>query len=133
VASRRLCDALGSYAKQSGSNLKGPSVFPRAELPDIVVPKIGLSLDAIVSILRTLLHLGNRQTVSGEFVIRDNLAWLRVRVDGVEVYSSLSGVDVEQPDAALLSAAADVMEKIRPYLVASIIYTMNLLRIDGHL
>jgi Tfp pilus assembly protein PilF len=122
IASRRVRDTLGSYAYRAGSMMKGPLVSPQSELVDIVVPKIGLSLDAIVSTIRSLLHYGTRQTVSGEIVIRDEHAWLRLRVDGQEVYSSPVGRDLERVDEMFVDAAPALMEKIRPYLVASTIY-----------
>jgi tetratricopeptide (TPR) repeat protein len=122
IASRRLRDALGSYARKAGSMMKGPLVSPQSELPDIVVPKIGLSLDSIASSLRSLLHYGTRETVSGELIIRDKLAWLRLRVNGQEVYSSPVGRDLERVDEMFVHAAPALMEKIRPYLVASTIY-----------
>jgi len=125
IGSRRLRDALTSYAKKAGTAMKGPSVAPRNELPDFVVPKIGLSVDTIVSGIRSILHYGNRQTISGEMVIRGSQAWLRLRVDGEEVYSSPRGSDVEQLDQMFADAVPAIMEKIRPYLVAATIYDNN--------
>jgi Tfp pilus assembly protein PilF len=122
VASRRLRDAIDAYAAKTGSRMRHPNVAPRGELPDIVVPKIGLSLETIVSSIRGLSHFGSRQTVSGEFVVSGKLAWLRLRVDGKEVHSSPNGLDLENPDELFVEAAPAVVEKIRPYLVASALY-----------
>ena len=122
VASRRLRDALGDYARKAGTSMKSPSIAPRDELPNIVVPKIDLSLDTVVSSIRSVLHYGNRRTISGEIVVRGNLAWLRLRVDGEEVFSSPNGFDPENPDELLVVAVPNAMDKIRPYLVASTIY-----------
>ena len=122
VASRRLRDAIDAYAVKVGSRMGNPNVAPRDELPNIVVPKIGVSLETIASSIRSLLHFGNRQTVSGEFVVRGKLAWLRLRVDGKEVHSSPNGVDPENPDELFVEAAPAIVEQIRPYLVASALY-----------
>jgi hypothetical protein len=85
VASRRLRDVLGDYTLEAGTSMKGPTISPRDELPNIVVPKIDISLDTVLASVRTLLHYGNRRSISGEFTLRDKLAWLRLRVDGKEV------------------------------------------------
>jgi tetratricopeptide (TPR) repeat protein len=122
VASRRLNDALNFYAKNAGSIMQGPSVAARDDLPKFVVPKIDLSLDTIIASIRGLLHYGNRQSISGELTVRGKLAWLRLRVDGKEVHSSPSGFDLENPDELFVAAVPALMDKIRPYLVASTIY-----------
>jgi hypothetical protein len=44
VAGRRLRDALNDYAIKANTWMQGPSVVPRDELPNIVVPKLDLSL-----------------------------------------------------------------------------------------
>lgn len=88
VASRRLRDALSDYANKANTSMKNPSIAPRDELPNIVVPKIDLSLDTVVSAVHSVLHYGSRRTVSGEMIVRGKLAWLRLRVDGREVFSS---------------------------------------------
>jgi hypothetical protein len=122
VASRRLRDALGDYALKANSFMKSPTISPRDELPNIVVPKIDISLDTIISSIRTFLHYGNRRNIAGEFIIRDKLAWLRLRIDGREAYTSPIGFDTERCDELLAAAAPAVMEIIRPYLVASTLY-----------
>jgi Flp pilus assembly protein TadD len=122
VASRRLRDALSDYASKANTSMKGPSIAPRDELPNFVVPKIDLSLDTIVSSIRGVLHYGSRRSISGELIVRGKLAWLRLRVDGQEVHSSPSGFDLENPDELFAAAVPSIIEKIRPYLVASTLY-----------
>ncbi len=67
VAGHRLRDALNSYASHSrtdlfptdlNSNLTNLdlNLADRGELPDFVVPQLGLSLSAIVSSIRSVLH-----------------------------------------------------------------------------
>src|SRR5262245_20410367 len=54
VAGHRMRDALYELKKQSRTQMKRPEVALAGELPAIVVPTVGISLDAIVSSLRTL-------------------------------------------------------------------------------
>jgi Flp pilus assembly protein TadD len=122
VASRRLRDALSTYAGKANTSMKSPSIAPRDELPNIVVPKIDLSLETVVSSIRSVLHYGSRRTISGEMIVRGKLIWLRLRVDGQEVFSSPDGFSLENPDELFVAAVPVVMEKIHPYLVASTLY-----------
>jgi tetratricopeptide (TPR) repeat protein len=119
VASRRLHDALNKFADDAGTMMQNRKVESREELPDFIVPKIDLSLNAIVASIRGVLHYSSGQRITGEFVSRDRLL-LRLRVDGREVFSG-SG-DPRDPDQLLAEAAPKVMEKIRPYIVASSLY-----------
>ena len=122
VASHRLNDAINVYVKGSGSLMQAPNVAARDELPKFIIPKIDLSLDTIVASIRGLLHYGSRRTISGELIVRGKLAWLRLRVDGQEVHSSPRGFDIDSLDELFVTAIPDIMEKIRPYLIASALY-----------
>jgi len=132
VAGHRLRDALNSYASLSRT---GPfsdeansylnldlNIADRDELPDFVVPQIGLSLNAIVSSIRSVLHSRSGPTISGEIVFRDKYA-LRIRIDGGQVYSS--GFDSDNPDELMAAAASAVMEKVKPSLNAIVLYGQN--------
>lgn len=132
VAGHRLRDALNSYA--SGSRLDPSSddansylnldlnLADRDEVPDFVVPQIGLSLNAIVSSIRSVLHSRTGPTISGEIVFRDRFA-MRIRVNGEQVHSS--GFDSDNPDALMVDAASAILEKIKPSLNAIVLYGQN--------
>ena len=121
VAGHRLLDAIKHYASinRAASLIDVLNIAPSDELPDFVIPKIDLSLNALVSSIRSVLHYGNGKRISGELIFRDRLA-LRLRVDGHEVYSS--GFEAENPDDLLAGAAPAVMEKIQPYIAAIALY-----------
>ncbi len=122
VASHRLRDALVSFAVKAGTSMRGPDIALRDDLPDIVIPKIDFPIESILTSLRNIFHYGVRHTISGEIIISDKLAWLRLRVDGRDVYSSPSGSDVERPDTLFTAAASSIIETFQPYLVASELY-----------
>jgi tetratricopeptide (TPR) repeat protein len=128
VASRRLHDALNDYADNAGSFMR-MHVAQSGDLPDFVVPKLDLSLNAIVTSIRSALHSRDSQRITGEFIERDNVLSLRVRVDGHQVYNGSlrvsSGQERDDADALLANAAPQVMDKIRPYLVASTLYNTD--------
>jgi tetratricopeptide (TPR) repeat protein len=119
VAAKRLHDALERVTLEANTHMRGPEVALRGDLPDIVVPTVGLSLDAIMSSIRTFLRSTRRRSISGEFTVRDKLLWLRLRIDGNEIYQSLKGVNPETPDELLAEAARPVLEVVQPYIVAA--------------
>ena len=133
VAGYRLRDALNAYAEAPSagndstslnSNLDSVAhdddslnsnldlnISAGHELPDIVVPQIGLSLRAIVSSIRSVLHRTGH-AISGELTTQDSKYALRLRIDGRQVFNS--GYEAENPDDLMTKAAPDVMEIIRP-------------------
>ena len=133
VASHRLLDAIGNFPRTIRTNssrqlddipssMQALNITPRDELQDFVVPTIGLSLNAIVSSIRSVLHSASGQRISGEIILHDNLAWLRLRVDGQPVFTSTTGVAQENLDELLTAAAPAVVEKIKPYIAAAALY-----------
>jgi tetratricopeptide (TPR) repeat protein len=121
VASRHLHDALNNYADNAGSMMQ-MHVAQSNDLPDFVVPKLDLSVHAIVISIRSALHYRDIQRITGEFIQQGKLS-LHVRVDGHEVYGDSN--DSNDPDALLAAATPKVMDKIRPYLVAATMYSSD--------
>jgi tetratricopeptide (TPR) repeat protein len=130
VAGHRLRDALNSYASRRPTGLFTIDLNPnltnldlnladRGELPDFVVPQLGLSLNAIVSSIRSVLHSRSGPTISGEIISSQDKFALRIRVDGGQVYS---GFDAANPDDLMDEAAAAVIAKIKPSLNAIVLY-----------
>jgi len=133
VAGHRLRDALNSYASRRPTGLFPTSSNPnlanlanldlnladRGELPDFVVPQLGLSLNAIVSSIRSVLHARSGPTISGEIISSQDKFALRIRIDGERVYNEFDAAD---PDDLMDKAAADVIAKIKPSLNAIVLY-----------
>jgi tetratricopeptide (TPR) repeat protein len=119
VAAGRLRDAMLKFANAANTQMKGPEVALHGDLPDIIVPTVGISLDAITSTLHTLFRITRSRTLTGELTIKDKLLWLRLRLDGDELYDSSSGVDRENPDDLFMAAAPTIFEVIRPYFVVA--------------
>lgn len=140
VAGHRLHDALNAYADQATSagdnngtnfnlswgfitaddaNLNSNldlNIAARDELPEIVVPQIGLSLGAIESSIRSVLPTRGH-AISGELTLRDSKYALRLRFDGKQVFSS--DYESENPDDLMTKAAPAVMDNIMPSVNAA--------------
>jgi len=116
VAGHRMRDALYEFKQQARTQMRRPEVALAGELPTIVVPTVGISLDAIVSSLRTVFRSTRSRTITGEITINKDLLWLVLRIDGEKFYQSEVGVALGKPDDLFKAAAFDVMKKIKPYL-----------------
>jgi len=130
VAAHRLRDAMDHYLNEaqrpSASNIMvfGTSgievakITLPAEAPKIVVPTVGISLDTIATSIRPFLGGDRRHSISGEFFIKNKLLWLKLRLDGHELYVSDDGVDPESPDDQFAKAMPTIFDAIQPYVVA---------------
>jgi tetratricopeptide (TPR) repeat protein len=138
VAGHRLRDELHAYVdraafvEDNGTNFNSALGFIIAEdanlnsnldlniatldeVPDIVVPQIGLSLGAIEYSIHNAFHTKGH-AISGELTLRDGKYALRLRVDGQQVFSS--EYETENPDDLMTKAAPTVMDKIMPSVYA---------------
>jgi tetratricopeptide (TPR) repeat protein len=128
IAARRLRDimkdltdrALGRYDVPKNQMMKGATIALNFDAPNIVVPTVGVSLSTVTTSIRSLLGFKWHQTISGEFLVKNDRLWLRLRKDGVSFYASETGADLESPDDLLQSAAAEIFSKIQqPYVAAA--------------
>ena len=118
VAGKHMRDAIDKYASAVNTTMKTPEIALQGELPNIVVPTVGISLDAIVASIRTMLRSTRSRSITGEFTSLGNQLWLRLRLDGHQIYSSPAG-DLEKPDDLLAGAAPEILKIIQPYFVAA--------------
>jgi Flp pilus assembly protein TadD len=119
VAAQRLRDALNKVVEDAKTRKNGPEVALQADLPSIVVPTIGLSLETVAADIRTFFHIPGRWNISGELTITQKQLWLRLRMNGRDFYTSANGVDPERPDDLLAPAAEKVYELADPYIAAA--------------
>jgi tetratricopeptide (TPR) repeat protein len=119
VASQRIRDAVRAYIDPqmkdpNRTRMKDPDLALQGDLPNIVVPTVGISIDAAVSALRTLLRSTRSRTVSGELRMSSGPVFLDLRLDGRPIFSE-SGSTAEE---LFEKAAPKILREIRPYLLA---------------
>ena len=68
VSAPRLRDALADAEAKGLTTMRGQEVSLNNDLPDITVPAVGVSLDAVAAYVRSLFGI-HQQTVSGEFLL----------------------------------------------------------------
>jgi len=125
VAARRLRDALTKYHEQSQTTMRGSGLTLHSERPNFVVPTVGLSSEAIATFIRDFFGHPRQQQISGEFTIAENQLWLRLRSNGVELYTSTDGASPSNPDALFALAAPKIFEVSEPYIVAATLYSVD--------
>jgi tetratricopeptide (TPR) repeat protein len=119
VAAGRLRDAMLRFATGAKTRMQGPAVALHGDLPDIIVPTVGISLTAVTTTIRTLFRVTSSRSLTGELTVKDKLLWLRLRLDGDELYNSPTGIDPEKnPDDLFVAAVPEIFEVIRPYFAA---------------
>jgi tetratricopeptide (TPR) repeat protein len=122
VAARRLRDAMDNYASNIQTAMKGPALAMHGELPTVVVPAVGISLDAIVSSIRTVLHSTRSRNISGEITETSPGSYrLQLRLDNTKIALDASDGKNNSPDPDTLfkNAVPAIMDEIQPYLVAA--------------
>jgi tetratricopeptide (TPR) repeat protein len=101
-----------------GARVKRGNLRDR-ELPSIVVPSTGWSIDSIASYIRSFFRIESRWNVSGDITIMDQKLWLHLRMNGRDLYTSATGVDSQHPDDLFGPAAQKVIENTDPYILAA--------------
>jgi tetratricopeptide (TPR) repeat protein len=133
VAAKHLRDALVMSIEQAKQSLSSPvndslissSGYPtppivmlHGDIPEIVLPTVGLSLEAVASQIRTFLRLHSRRNISGEITMHDNAVYLRLRKNGEIFYNDNEGVDAKDPDALFRKAVLRILDVAEPYISA---------------
>jgi tetratricopeptide (TPR) repeat protein len=111
--------ARNRYVVPETQKMRGAAIALNSEAVNIVVPTVGVSLNTVTTSLRNLLGLNWHRTISGEFSIRNDKLWLRLRMDGVSFYASKAGASVENPDDLLEDASHAIFAQIHPYFAAA--------------
>ena len=119
IAAAHLRAAILKITEQASIPVLGADVSLHAEAPDIVIPKLGIPLDAIASVARTLFGTKRWRSISGEFVEQDKLLWLTLRINGRDFYTAPQGVNPDRPDEAIEAAALAVLGATSPVIVAA--------------
>jgi tetratricopeptide (TPR) repeat protein len=119
VAAERLQSVLNDIVARAHSMRGGPEVASQSDLPSIVVPSTALSTEAIAAQIRRFLDVNSRWNVSGEITVVDKKLWVRLRMNGRNLYASAAGGDPEHPDDPFAQAAQKIFEDADPYILAA--------------
>lgn len=125
VAAQHLRDGLATIAA-GADGVNRPNLSLSMQKPDMTLPGVGISIEAVATYLRSVLHIDTVREVSGDFTEGNGHVWLRVRVDGVLVYQSPpGGVDPAHASQELDLGARMVAREITPYLYAAYLHHIH--------
>jgi tetratricopeptide (TPR) repeat protein len=119
VAAQRLRDAMTEYVRGASARMQGTDIELRSDEPNIVLPAVNLSLDTVISALRTFFHSSARRNISGDITDSESKLWLRLRLNGKIFYTRPVGVSPDHPEQLFDEIASKVLWQIHPYVVAS--------------
>jgi tetratricopeptide (TPR) repeat protein len=119
VAAQRLRDAMTEYVRDANARMRGTDIELRSDEPNIVLPAVNLSLDTVISALRTFFRSNARRNISGDITDSQSTLWLRLRLNGKIFYTSPAGVSPDHPEQLFDGIASKVLWQIHPYVVAS--------------
>jgi tetratricopeptide (TPR) repeat protein len=114
VAARRLRDAMHDIVIAASAG-NSPSLQLAGDVPNVVVPTVGISFADLSEFLRNAVGL-SRHVVGGEIVGTAEAASLRLRIDGRVIYQSSS--DDLRNDTFWHGAAEAILAQSSPYIVA---------------
>jgi tetratricopeptide (TPR) repeat protein len=121
VAANNLRDALHDFISLAHSTIPTPDVALQADMPDIVVPSVGISLNSIAVYIRMFLGLGHHTEITGAlFTTSNDILAVALWMNGQSVFHTQETTKgANEPGELLKLAAPAIIYQISPYLVAA--------------
>ena len=119
VMANKLRAALSKLAKQTKSRKGGADVAGQSDIPNIVVPRTGLSVETIAAQIRKISGLTNRWQVSGGVVAQGDLYEMNLKIAN-DVDSNLNNAPIAEKGIEQLidASAGEILGVADPYLMA---------------
>jgi tetratricopeptide (TPR) repeat protein len=96
------------------------NILQGSDLPTIVLPAVGASLDSFAITIQNFLGLGRRMQISGEFTLFEGHLGLVLRKNHHVIFSHASDGDPNHPELLLEQAAVAVIDETEPIMGAMI-------------
>ncbi len=91
-----------------------------SDIPAIVIPGVGASLDSVAISIQRFFGWERRLTISGEFTIVGEKLWLVLRTNHRVIFKNEAGGDREKPDLLLDQASISLFDIAEPKQAAMI-------------
>lgn len=118
VVAQRVMDEMLAIRRAATTRKEGREVSPEWQQIDIDVPGTGLSVRAILRIVRGFLGLPETR-IGGEIVRDGEIFRLRLRIAGLGAVAEPEGRPAEALDELLNLGARELMRAVDPYILAS--------------
>jgi tetratricopeptide (TPR) repeat protein len=127
VVASRLRDAVETYTQQANAFGQFSSLSLAAEQPTVVLPSLGLPLDALGDTMARTFHLGGRKRVTGELIASPSDLSLRLRLNDRVIFQGTRRVkpgndEAAEVDALLAAAVPSLLEEYAPSVEAVHLY-----------
>jgi Flp pilus assembly protein TadD len=126
VMAHKLRAAVAKLIKEAKSVKGGADIASPSEIPDIVVPHTGLSVETIAAQIRKIFGRTNRWQVSGGVAAKDDLYEMDLRIAN-EVESKPGREPIRQKDVEQLTdtSAREILRGVDPYLLAAFYHSVG--------
>ena len=116
TAANELRDALIEFRPNRSKTSEDVYVETQSDdaLPNITVPGIGVPLETVAALIRTIKRLGPNPSLSGEIILIDNKLQLSLIQDGSDKFRSVTTGEVEHPEKLFKTAATNFLKKSDP-------------------
>jgi tetratricopeptide (TPR) repeat protein len=123
VVAGRLRDRISLLIStaDSAANKKNSTLKSSADLPDLSVPSIGMSVQGVASLLANLLPLNKRPVLTGEVTAHDGKFSILLRWNGQLFYRADPSTDATDFDSLLGQAAMATLGEWQPQYLALLI------------
>ncbi|HEU0082041.1 MAG TPA: hypothetical protein VFQ87_04145 [Bradyrhizobium sp.] len=126
VAAARLRDVLAGLAEDAATaGGKTLTVSMRGDMPDIVVPTVGLSLSTVKAYLQRLPGYPAGNMIGGELTLSEQRVSMLLRLNGAVIFRSREPVAIDRLDDLWRDAAQAAMLEISPYRAMLAMYDTN--------
>lgn len=92
------------------------------ELPDVAVPSVGLSAQALAADVRAFFKIQSRTVISGEVVSRGDSHMLTLRLNGRPFFRSSRGYPRDRLDGMIAEGVRATLDLTQPVVAAAVAY-----------
>jgi Flp pilus assembly protein TadD len=125
VIASKLRDVINTMLSQARSPKKYREITQQNELPDIVVPSVGISVQALAAKVHTFLGITRRQNITGELATQGGLLFLSLRLNEKIFFTNQKGVDLNRLDDLMADAGRAVLDVTQPSALGRVLYQLG--------
>lgn len=126
VAARRLQDAMNNVEQLANTSFRMPDFGEASAAPDVIVPSLGVSVQALLYYTYAFFGIDRHKSISGEVIFDDQSVSLLLRIEGRVIFNKTvknrSGRGIEEVADLTSDGARSVIEYVRPYISAAALY-----------
>jgi hypothetical protein len=123
VVTQRLRDAIQKVQDRATTTMAKSRVDVSESIPDVTIPKAGVSVEGVAASLRRLLPDSWQHEITGELVVAGSELSVRMRLNGKVAFEDATATTASDAVGTLIERAAfALVKKTQPYVAASYLF-----------